>query len=105
MSQADNSSIAGTIGTWLAVFLTLVGIVISYRGRCNSHENSSSQDPTLPSIQQDLKEIKRVETSKLEVMERIEKLMIQIKNEAGAPMLVHRVARSSPQDDGVIHPS
>ncbi len=105
MSQADSISMVGTVGTWLAVFLTLVGIILSYRWRCNSQENSSSQESNVLRILVELRVLRRVEESKLEALERIEKLAIQVKNEAGAPMLVHRVAHSSSQDNGVIHPN
>ena len=104
MSQANNTSIVGTIGTWLAVFLTLVSIILSYMWFRSSQRNSS-HDPIMRLIYVELQKLRIQEKSNLKVLERIEKHTIQIKNDAGAPMLVQRMPHSGSQDEGVTHPN
>ena len=87
MSQAEKSSVACAIGTWLAVTVAVVSILLSCKWRCKHQHSSSNLDiqPIVEALKDSrldigpimevLKEQKVIEERKSMILEKIENVI------------------------------
>ena len=99
MSEAN--SIAGTVGTWVSPFLLLLlTTMVAYMTRHITPSDDTERKRLLRQTARDVGHLRRDYHETLQVLLRIEKMAIEVKNESGDVLVLQRVPRSSAQVSG-----
>ena len=105
MSEAN--SIAGTVGTWVGGFVVLLvsSLISAYIARSVTLSKTEKLDRALlVCIRKELGSLNGTEQAQLEVLLRLEKIALEVKNESGDVLVLQRVPRASAQVIGGNNP-
>ena len=104
MSEANSK--AGTVGTWVGgLVVLLVSAFVAYIARRRtSVKTKVTEKDLLYSIKRDIGSLHDTERTILEVLLRLEKIALEVKNESGDVLVLQRVPRASAQVIGGNNP-
>lgn len=106
MSEAN--SIASTVGTWVGGFVVLLvsSLLSAYitRSVTSSKNEDSAEAKLLRSIKNGIESLHGTEKAQLDVLLRLEKIALEVKNESGDVLALQRGPRASAQVIGANNP-
>lgn len=104
MSEAN--SIAGSVGAWVGgLVVLLITYFVAYKMRHITTSGDQERNFLLRRNNDEMVELRAINQATLEVLQRIEKIALEVKNESGDMLVLQRVPRSSTQVIGANIPS
>ena len=108
INMSEANSIASTVGTWVGGFVVLLvsSLLSAYitRSVTSSKNEDSAEAKLLRSIKNGIESLHGTEKAQLDVLLRLEKIALEVKNESGDVLALQRGPRASAQVIGANNP-
>lgn len=103
MSEA--TSIAGSVGAWVSgLVVLLITYFVAYKMRHITTSGDHRRNFLLGEVRHEMTRLRILNEATLEVLQRIEKIAVEVKNESGDMLVLQRVPRSSTRVIGANNP-